>query len=91
MKVGQRVVFYANHSLVTALDILRKQPSHSINSLGEGEEVAGVIVRVWGDSPESCVNLKLQIDGTTVDYWVTSVKLDQTGERTPGTFALMGT
>jgi hypothetical protein len=44
------------------------------NDVCEGQEVAAVIVAVWGNTPGSCVNLKLLLDGN-FDHWVTSVGL----------------
>ena len=36
-----------------------------------GQIVPAVIVAVWGDTPESAVDLKCFLDGRD-DYWVTS-------------------
>lgn len=37
------------------------------------KELPAVIVAVWGDTPESAVNLKVMIDGDKPDLWATSV------------------
>ncbi len=46
-----------------------------------GDDYPAVIVRVWGDSEQSAVNLQVLLDGTDT-YWVTSRTV---GDR-PGTW-----
>jgi len=52
------------------------------NSYYVGEEVAAVVVRVWGVGPSAAVNLKVFIDGPGPDIWVTSV-MGYQGDRPP--------
>lgn len=45
--------------------------AHVGNSVSAGDEFPATVVRVWGDSPEACVNLQVFLDGNDV-YWATS-------------------
>lgn len=38
------------------------------------EKLPAIIVAVWGDKPDSLVNLKVIHDGTSLDLWKTSVQ-----------------
>jgi hypothetical protein len=52
---------------------------HVGNGVSAGDVFPMIIVRVWGDLPESAVNGKVQLDGTDT-YWATSVTVGE-GER----------
>ena len=45
--------------------------AHIGNSATEGQVCAAVIVRTWGETPESAVNLQVLLDGNDV-YWAAS-------------------
>lgn len=49
---------------------------HQGNSVEAGKLYPAMIVAVWGDAPDSCVNLKVFLDGSD-DLWVTSVKVGE--------------
>lgn len=52
---------------------------HVGNEVKAGQIVPATIVAVWGDTPESAVNLKLFLDGSD-EYWVSSTSVgDQDG------------
>lgn len=64
---------------------------HVGNAVSVGQVVPAMIVAVWGDSPDSAVNLKLMLDGTD-DYWVTSTNVEETqldGSHTAGKYHWM--
>ncbi|MEU5259009.1 hypothetical protein [Amycolatopsis sp. NPDC021455] len=46
---------------------------HTGNRAEEGDVYPMVIVRVWGDRPESAVNGQVHLDGNDL-HWVTSVQ-----------------
>ena len=46
---------------------------HVGNDVDEGQKCAAIVVAVHGDQPDSCVNLKVLLDGAD-DYWAPSVK-----------------
>lgn len=48
---------------------------HVGNSVSAGQIVPAMIVAVWGNTPQSAVNLKLMLDGSD-DYWVTSTSVE---------------
>jgi hypothetical protein len=55
---------------------------HVGNAVEAGQVVPAMVVAVWGNTPESAVNLKLMLDGSD-DYWVTSTSVgapDQQGK-----------
>jgi hypothetical protein len=53
---------------------------HQGNEVSAGQIVPAMIVAVWGDTPQSAVNLKVFLDGSD-DYWVTSTSVgDQDGK-----------
>jgi len=39
----------------------------------QSKELPAIIVAVWGNTPESVVNLKVMIDGKADDFWKTSI------------------
>lgn len=45
--------------------------AHVGNHVEEGDTFPALIVRPWGDSPESAVNLQVLLDGNDA-YWATS-------------------
>lgn len=53
---------------------------HVGNAVEEGEIYPMMIVRVWGDRPESAVNGQVHLDGNDL-HWVTSTQCG-TGPRT---------
>lgn len=52
---------------------------HIGNSVKAGETYPALVVRRWGDTPESCVQLQVFLDGNDT-YWATSVNQGD-GER----------
>jgi len=54
--------------------------AHIGNEAHEGDTYPMLIVRCWGDTPTSCVNGQVFLDGTDV-LWVTSVSVGE-GPRT---------
>lgn len=52
---------------------------HIGNGVAAGEVYPAMIVRTWGDTPESCVQLQVFLDGNDT-YWATSVAHGE-GER----------
>ena len=56
--------------------------AHVGNRAEEGQVYPATIVRVWGENPDSAVNLQVQLDGTDT-FWATSRSV---GEG-PGHFA----
>lgn len=50
--------------------------AHSGNQVAEGDTFPAVIVRVWGDTEQSAVNLQVFLDGTDA-FWVTSVSVGE--------------
>lgn len=54
--------------------------AHIGNEAKEGDAYPMLIVRVWGDTPTSCVNGQVFLDGSDV-LWVTSVAIGE-GPRT---------
>lgn len=85
--VGRIVHFKLDSSRVEQINRRRQDaqahmPEHRGNANGvmvhvgnqavEGDVVPLVIVRVWGDTPESAVNGQLLLDGSD-SLWVTSV------------------
>lgn len=67
--VGRIVHFVVDASAATELSKLG-------NALPVGEHASALVVRVWGDTPTSCVNLQVFADGLG-SVWVTSVRGDQ--------------
>src|SRR5262249_4154899 len=57
---------------------------HTGNEAKEGAIYPAMIVETWGDKPDSCVNLKVELDGND-SFWATS---RQVGEG-PGTYHWM--
>ncbi|MHB9075810.1 MAG: hypothetical protein ACYC6G_20095 [Desulfobaccales bacterium] len=55
---------------------------HVGNEVKEGDAFPMVITRVWGDTPQCCVNGQVMLDGNDL-FWVTST---QVGEG-PNTFS----
>lgn len=45
--------------------------AHIGNQVAAGEVYAATIVRAWGDTPESAVNLQVHMDGND-SFWATS-------------------
>jgi hypothetical protein len=45
--------------------------AHVGNQVTAGDVYPAMIVRVWGDTPESAVNLQVHLDGNDT-YWATS-------------------
>lgn len=62
-----------NASRRQALDFAQKHGLRIpiFNSVYQGDAFPATIVRVWGDTPQAAVNLKVQLDGQD-DLWVTS-------------------
>jgi len=48
---------------------------HIGNQVTEGQVVPAMVVAVWGNTPESAVNLKVMLDGSD-DYWVMSTSVE---------------
>ena len=48
---------------------------HVGNPVVDGQVCAAMIVAVWGNTPESAVNLKVMLDGAD-DFWVTSTSVE---------------
>lgn len=57
---------------------------HAGNPATVGDVYPAIITAVWGDKPDSAVNLKVLLDGTD-DFWVTSVCVGEL----PGTYHWM--
>lgn len=47
---------------------------HVGNDVREGDVYPMIITRVWGDTPESCVNGQVFLDGNDL-YWASSVSV----------------
>lgn len=65
-----RIVIYK----LAAADITRiqaKRLGFAYNEAREGDEYPAMIVRTWGGTPASAVNLKVMLDGED-SYWATS-------------------
>lgn len=43
-------------------------------------QLPAIIVAVWGDSPQSAVNLKVKVDGPAADLWKTSLSAAEPDE-----------
>lgn len=65
-----RVVLYklSQHDADTILRALGFKPG---NSMREGDVLPAIIVKTWGNTPESAVNLQVLLDGAGV-HWVPS-------------------
>lgn len=64
---------------------------HVGNEVVEGEVYPAMVVRAWGNAPDSYVNLKVELDGNDV-YWATSRKVEEAkedGSHTPGYYHWM--
>lgn len=59
---------------------------HVGNEVSEGDIVPAIVIRPWGNTPESACNLKVLLDGND-DYWATS--RTASGEPKPGYFHWM--
>lgn len=64
------------HYTLSATDVarvveLRKMRTMIVNQVEEGQTFPMLIVRTWGDTPESSVNGQVFLDGDDV-LWVTS-------------------
>jgi hypothetical protein len=57
---------------------------HVGNEVMEGNEYPAIVVEVWGDRPDSPINLKVELDGSDA-FWAGSRKVG-TG---PGTYHWM--
>lgn len=53
---------------------------HAGNEVKEGDVFPMMITRIWGDTPESCVNGQVFLDGNDL-FWVTSAQVGE-GPRT---------
>jgi hypothetical protein len=95
--VGRVVLYTLNESDVR--HVLRQYGLIGFSGYGPnvGDILPANVVKVWGDTPESCVNLKVQLDGPG-DFWATSRMVeadrcdDATGKplHTPGYYHWMG-
>ncbi len=56
--------------------------AHIGNKAKAGDVYPAMIVRTWGDSPDSCVQLQVFLDGNDT-FWATSVNVGTE----PGTYA----
>ncbi|MCW1885523.1 DUF2829 domain-containing protein [Luteolibacter flavescens] len=83
--IGRIVLFVLAAAQVSAINHEREQSGGVLsgNTVKEGDVFPMIVVRAWGDSPESAVNGKLLLDGTDT-LWLTSVTA--TKEPTPGSF-----
>jgi hypothetical protein len=68
--VGRIVHFICDATTATALSKLG-------NAVTVGDHVAALVVRVWGSTPDCCVNLQVFADGNG-SVWVTSALGDKT-------------
>jgi len=57
---------------------------HVGNDVSLGDIYPAMVVRVWGDRPDSYVNLKVELDGSD-NYWATSRRVGEA----PGTYHWM--
>lgn len=82
--IGRIVIYRLRAHDAEAIMIRRNRSPLDLrgNAVAEGDEFPMMIVRVWGDQPDSCVNGKVQLDGSDT-HWATSI---QVGEG-PGTFS----
>jgi hypothetical protein len=60
--------------------------AHIGNTAEEGQVYPADVVRTWGDTPESAVNLQVKLDGNDT-FWVTSATVSDGPE--PGKFHWM--
>lgn len=49
---------------------------HVGNDVHEGEEFPAMVVKTWGDQPDSYINIKVMLDGTDA-FWATSRKVGE--------------
>jgi hypothetical protein len=61
--------------------------AHIGNSVSGGMVFPATVVRTWGDTPESVVNLQVYMDGNDI-FWVTSAHVSEGPE--PGFYHWMG-
>lgn len=62
--------------------------AHIGNIVSSGEVYPATVVRAWGDTPESAINLQVYLDGNDV-FWVTSATVSSKGEAEPGRYHWM--
>jgi hypothetical protein len=56
---------------------LTEKQKQALSDLGcnKSDVLPAVVVAVWGETPQSAVNLKVMVDGNHPDLWVTSVSV----------------
>lgn len=64
--IGRIVVYNTTEAERNALRLLGCNAS---------DELPAVIVAVWGDTPQSAINVKVMVDGNHPDLWKTSIAL----------------
>jgi len=54
-----------------------EKQKQALSDLGcnKSDMLPAVIVAVWGDTPESAVNIKAMVDGNHPDLWITSISV----------------
>jgi hypothetical protein len=78
-----RIVHYALSAYEAERASLRREVAGDVgNPVSEGDVFPALIVRVWGDSSQSMVNLQVFLDGSD-NRWITSVSVGVG----PGTYA----
>lgn len=69
-----RIVHYRLQE--SELPVIRGYGGNPVNA---GDVFPAIIVKVWGDKPESAVQLKVMLDGPR-DFWRTSAACDPQGK-----------
>jgi len=69
--IGRIVHYKLGPSDVDAINHQRAMHGGSGNSVAVGQVYPAMIVRTWGDSPESLVQLQVFLDGNDT-FWATS-------------------
>ena len=64
-----RIVHYTLNG--ADVSMISGSASHSRNPVSAGQVYPAMIVRTWGDTPDSAVNLQVFLDGDG-SYWATS-------------------
>ena len=83
--IGRIVEYRLSQQDAVAIAARRRLQAHAFeifqgNRVAEGDTFPAMIVRVWGEAPESAVQLQVFLDGTDT-YWATSVQVGE-GPRT---------
>ena len=80
--IGRIVLYRLRKEEIEVIERRRSKGIGEGNPIREDSTFPMIIVRVWGETPESCVNGRVLLDGND-SVWATSVSV---GEG-PGTFS----